>query len=363
VMRDVRIAYYEILENTATIAVRQEAVNLLTEELTRQKNRVEVGSGNKFNVLRAEVSLANEKPALIGAKNQLKNSYVHLSELLAIPYSIQDDRVPFEVIGTLKYQPRRFTVSDCIVRAKALRPEMKQREKEILIQEKQLTVDRSAVLPRLDLFAQYDVQGQPTISAASDTLQGYTVGVQGSWQIFDGLATSGRMKSTRARLAASYVSRDATQRSIEAEVLNAFYELQQAEATIESQTKNVVIAQESLVLAKPNFEAGLENQLDILQSRVDLTRAQIVELASRFAYNAALARLQQAISSNFKITEDNIAAPQNQTVQPKEDVPSSPNNGTSTGSKISESNDSPQEGEPHFRKTFESIDLRPLVQR
>jgi outer membrane protein TolC len=37
----------------------------------------------------------------------------------------------------------------------------------------------------------------------------------------------------------------------------------------------------------------------LLQSQLDLSRAQTVELSARFEYNAALARLERAVSGNL----------------------------------------------------------------
>ena len=48
---------------------------------------------------------------------------------------------------------------------------------------------------------------------------------------------------------------------------------------------------------------GLTSQLELLQSQLDLTRAQMAELSARFDYNAALARLQRAMGSEFQVSE------------------------------------------------------------
>jgi outer membrane protein TolC len=86
-------------------------------------------------------------------------------------------------------------------------------------------------------------------------------------------------------------------------VLRAYRDLQRAEENIETQTANVQLATESLSLATANFGLGLTSQLELLQARLDLTRAQTAELSARFDYNAALARLQRAMGSPFQITE------------------------------------------------------------
>jgi outer membrane protein TolC len=72
---------------------------------------------------------------------------------------------------------------------------------------------------------------------------------------------------------------------------------------MQSQKENVKLAAESQALAAANFKEGLIAQLDLLQSQLDLTRAQSVELNARFDYNAALAQLQRAIGAEFNFQE------------------------------------------------------------
>jgi outer membrane protein TolC len=303
VIMDVRIAFYDILRNKSDIQVHEQAVNFLTEQAKNERARFEVGTGQKLNILRAEVNLALEQSALVDSRNRLRNSYLRLSELLSIPYSTDQDRIPFEVDGTLAYEPTALQLNDCVSRALIQRPELTVWDNEIEIQKKQLVVDRSEVLPHVDAFTGYDVVSQPDRTQPVDHYVGYLAGVQVSWHLFDGFATKGRMNATRARIEAAEVSYDAVHRTIEADVLRAYRDLQRAEENIQTQTANVQLATESLQLATANFGLGLTSQLELLQSQLDLTRAQTAELSARFEHNAALARLQRAMGSQFQITE------------------------------------------------------------
>ncbi len=303
VVMDIRIAFYDILRNKADIAVHEEAVNFLTEQVKNERAKLEVGTGQKLNVLRAEVNLALEQSALVDSRNRLRDSYLRLSELLSIPYSTDQDQVPFDVDGTLGYEKTALDLNDCLSRALIQRPELTARDNDVKVQKKQLTVDHSEVLPHVNLFTGYDVVSEPYIPASADHYGGYVAGVEADWHIFDGLATKGRMNETRARIEAAEISFDATQRSIQTEVLRAYRDLQRAEENIQTQTANVQLATQSLSLASANFGLGLSSPLELLQARLDLTRAQTEELSARFDYNAALARLQRAMGSQFQITE------------------------------------------------------------
>jgi outer membrane protein TolC len=303
VIMDVRVAFYDILRNKADVTVHEQAVNFLAEQVKNEQAKLDVGTGQKLNVLRAEVNLALEQSGLVDSRNGLRNSHLRLSELLSIPYSTDQDQVPFDVDGSLAYEKMKLDLNSCLSRALIQRPELTAHENEIKVQKKQLIVDRSEVLPHVNLYTGYDVDSQTDLTKPQDHYEGYVAGVEANWHIFDGLATKGRMRETRAHIEAAEISFDAAQRNIQTEVLRAYRDLQRAEENIETQTANVQLATESLSLATANFGLGLTSQLELLQARLDLTRAQTAELSARFDYNAALARLQRAMGSPFQITE------------------------------------------------------------
>jgi outer membrane protein TolC len=302
VIMDVRIAVYDILRNKADVAVHEEAVNFLTEQARNEQAKLEVGTGQKLNVLRAQVNLALEQSALVDARTRLRDSYLRLSELLAIPYSTEQDQVPFEVEGTLAYEKAVLDLDNCLSRASVQRPELTARDNEIKVQKKQLIVDHSEILPHINLFAGYDVVSESDVALPQD-FSGYVAGGAVDWHVFDGWATKGRMRETRARIDAAEIAFDATLRNIQTEVLRAYRDLQRAEENIQTQTANVQLASQALSLATANFGLGLTSQLELLQARLDLTRAQTAELSARFEYNAALARLQRAMGTPFQIVE------------------------------------------------------------
>lgn len=304
VIMETRIAFHNVLLQRAQIAVHQQAVAFLESEQANQRRRQKVGNSDRLQVARAGVSLALERTALVEARTQLLNAQVRLGELLAIPVATGTNPVPFEVTGELTYTPQSLDLATCLARAEELRPELRVHANNVAAQRRQLIVDRSALLPRVDLFVGYDVVSEPDRAAARDYYHGAMAGVAVTWQFFDGWAAKGRMQATRARIAAGDVALAAARRTVETEVVSAFMDLSQAEQTITAQRKNVALAEEALQLAQTNVELGSATQLELLQARLDLTRAQTVELTARFSYIAALARLQRAISSKFTVLVD-----------------------------------------------------------
>jgi outer membrane protein TolC len=297
VTMDVRIAFYDLLLNRAKVRVREDSVRVLDEELKTQQERLHAGIVGTLNVRRADVALANERPELFNAQTQLQNSYLRLGELFGFTYATGPDKSRFEVAGQLRYEGRHPDLNECLARADAERPEIKARQLDVEIENRQYNLDKSELRPHVQLFSGYEVYNERDPLVGHEFNHGFLAGVSASWHMFDGFATKGRMQATRARREAALQALEASRRSVASEVRSAFLDLQQADNVLESETRNVQTADESLEMAKTNLSAGLGTQLDILQAATDVTRTRTTRLSAIYLHNVALARLARAAAT------------------------------------------------------------------
>ncbi|PYJ66979.1 MAG: hypothetical protein DME76_16025, partial [Verrucomicrobia bacterium] len=256
------------------------------------------GIVSKLNVQRAEVALANERPELFNAQTELKNSYLRLAELFGADLRPGTLAPPFEISGELQYRPNHPDLNDCLARADTDRPVLKARQKDIEIEDRQYVLDRSALRPHVRAFSGYEVYSERDPEVGQEFNYGGVVGINATWNIFDGFATKGRMQATRARREAAVQALAAARRSVASEVRSGFFDLQQAERVLETETRNVQTADEALDAAKSNFAAGLGTQLDVLQAASDVTRTRTTRLSAIYLHNTALARLAHACASS-----------------------------------------------------------------
>jgi outer membrane protein len=299
VAMDVRIAFTDILLNRAKVRVREDSVRVFEEELKTQQQNFDAGIVGKLNVQRAEVALANERPELFNAQTQLRNSHLRLGDLFGFDTGRgRTEPVSFEVAGDLQYQPNHADLKNCLARADATRGVIKAREKDIEIEDKQYILDRSALRPQIRAFSGYEIYSERDPAVGQEFNYGGVIGINATWNIFDGFATKGRMQATRARREAAVEALAAARRSVASEVRSAFYDLEQADRVLETETQNVQTADESLEMAKSNFAAGLGTQLDILQAASDVTRTRTTRLSAIYLHNVALARLAHACGTS-----------------------------------------------------------------
>lgn len=292
---EVRVRYYTVLVNRERIKVQEENVDLLQKQLQDVKNRFEAGTVSNFEVLRAEVALANAQPDLINARNDFRISIEELRQSLGFVTSNDNNlaRVP-EFLGSLEYQPASFDLKSSLVTAREQRPDLQRLVKLSESAEQGVKAQRAGYQPTVSAFGAYDWRQSPASSTKS-SLDGWTLGLQSSWNIFDGRATQGRVVQARSLLEQTKLSLAEAGLSVDVDVRRAVSTFQGAVELAEASKKVVEQATEAVRLANARFSAGTATQLDVLQTQVALTDAKLNQLRAYYSYNVAVAATRRAM--------------------------------------------------------------------
>jgi outer membrane protein TolC len=291
-----------VLLNRALITVSEEALRLAEEQLTDQKNRFEAGTVPRFNVLRAEVDVANVRPNLIRAKNDYLLSQIQLAKRLGLDPG-PNGKPEFYCVGEMNITNRKISLVDALALGRARRPFLKVQRQQILIDSEQIKVELAGYKPRLDANGGYEVRNDSNSDDLSKVVNGWFFGVTGTWNIFDGFRTYGRVQQARSRLEQSKINYDDSVHQVELEVESAYANLEQARQTVESQQKNVESALEAVRLAQERFSAGAGTQLEILDARVALTQSRTTEFQARSDFNRDMAELDRVTATQTKYHE------------------------------------------------------------
>lgn len=301
VMLEVRRTVYTVLLNRSLIDLQTEAVDLREQQLSLQQKKFKAGTVTKFNVLTADVELANTMPQLIRARNNKRIAEVQLSRILALDYPLEqpDDWMPpVEVVGDLPYQPAAVNLETSLINGVNNRPDLRATKDELRVQQELIKAAKAdAFIPKIVGTGGYDVIQDQSSSSFTKSLQGPVANINGTWTLFDGMETTGRLEQLKAQYATAEIALEEKKREVESQVRDAVVKLEEAQELVISQQKNVEQARESLRLAEARFNVGAGIQLDIINAQSNLTQAQFNELQGRYDYNVALALLERATAS------------------------------------------------------------------
>ena len=294
----VSAGFFDTLLAREKITVQEQNIQLLEDQLQDSKNRYEAGAVSQFEVLRAEVELANAQPELIRARNGFKIAIEELRQLLGFSgvYMEDLDKVP-TFIGSLDFDPVQIDLFTAIQTAKGNRPELAQLELIASAREEGVIIERAGKKPTVDLVGSYQFNKSIASSSFSDSRDGWTIGVQSSWDIWDGKATDGRIQQAQAQLEQALLDVGEATLAIEVEVRRAMHDLQQAAELSNASAKVIDQAEESLRLANELYSAGQGTQLDVLQSQVALTESRLNQLEAFHGYKVAQAALSRSLGN------------------------------------------------------------------
>lgn len=293
---DVRTRFYTVLLSREKIKVQEQNVELLQRQLQDVKNRFEAGTVSNFEVLRAEVALANAQPALITARNDYRLSIETLRQ--AIGYATTSEpnvtKVP-EFLGTLEFTPASFDLRSALATAREQRPDLQRLQKLTTAAEQGVIARRAGYQPNLALYGAYDWRKTAGSNSFPGDRNGWTVGLSSTWDIFDGRATAGRVVQARSFLEQTKLALAESQLAVDVDVRRAISNFQQANELAAASKKVVEQAEEAVRLANARFNAGTATQLDVLTSQVDLTTARLNQLQAYYTYNVAVATTRKAM--------------------------------------------------------------------
>jgi outer membrane protein len=292
--RDIALAYYEIqLAKNQVDALAQSVAQLENFEAdTRRK--FEAGTVSEFDWLSAKVSLANEKPRLISAENTLSLAIEGFRNLTFI-----DDEF-FILTDPLAYVPVEVDLEEALQLGMRKRPELLEKESAVELRKEDVSQQKSAYYPSVNLFGNYNYSDPDPYSfipgSASDGWQGHwSAGVRASWSLFDGGYRKSNVAESKLNMAIEEDQFRDLQRYVSLDIRTAWMRGRDAAEVIEATTENVGLAERALAIARSRFDAGLSTNLEVTQANVELSDARLARSQALYEYMVAVTGMKYAV--------------------------------------------------------------------
>ena len=283
--------YYNLQNSDAQVEIQEAAVEDASQTLRDAQLLERAGLGTRFDVLRAEVELAQARQRLTTAIANQNISRRQLAETLSVSHSTDLTTADaIEEAGTWNLE-----LADTIVQAFKNRAELEQLLLQREINQEQRTIALSATRPTLSANVNYTTSDN--FEDDFDINDQYTVGLNLQWRLFD--AGAARAGADRAEADAEISETQFADRrnQIRFAVEQAYFQLESNQNNIGTATKEVELAQESLRLARLRFQAGVGTQTDVIEAQTQLTTARGNLLSSITDYNQSYADLRRQVSN------------------------------------------------------------------
>jgi outer membrane protein TolC len=293
IVRAIAALYLNVQSAAARVDAAQSRVTDSSTLYKLAKDKHDAGTATGVDVLRAQVQLANDKQALLMARNQLKQSLLELARNLGM-----NPATPLELAEPLNYRPLKqpdieaLAPAALLARADYLSLTI---QRQGLVEQQRATRARS--YPKLSVNGNFGEIGRSIGSVASTgLLQG-----QIDFTLFD------RDRNGEAQELASRVKRIDDQiadlrRGIEEDIRAALLNLDSTNEQVAVAREGQELARRELELAQDRFQSGTANNVEVVTAQDELARAEenyILAVSSHVDAKYALARAMGDTEKNI----------------------------------------------------------------
>ena len=286
VRRDVTEAFDDVLLSKELLDIARQALAQKERHLDEARKKYELGTATDYDVLAAEVSLANARPDVIRSENG-----VHLARL-RLQFLLGADAGEVDAAGTLEAEPLSPPVyGDALQTAYHRRPDLVNQGYTIKINEELIRIYNSGDRPHVDLSAAY---GKKWLSAGSLDASGniWFTALTLSFPLFDGLRTRGQVRQARSNLESSKLDEAKLRESVALQLQGALDNVGESAEILKALSGTVKEAQRLLEMSEKGFDLGVKTRLDVDDAQLNLSAARGNLARARRDYLVALVTLQ-----------------------------------------------------------------------
>jgi outer membrane protein len=297
---DVAQAYYDAALTDRLVSIAQSSLEQTERVLAQTKLGKEVGDVSEFDLLRAQVTRDNQRPALIQARSNRDVAYLRLKQLIEVPAT--DSLVLATSLESDSVSPEMSAVATAAARLDAAsRAPVRQLEQSVIAQEGLLRAAKSERYPQLQVVSGYQRLYFPNelVPDFGQARQNWTVGLQATFPIFTAgrlrgntLVAEGNLEETRQRLTQ-------TRELTELDSRVAMTQLEQAQAAYLASAGTAEQAKRALDIDQLRYSEGISTQTDLAQSRILFEQATANRAVA--ARNLAVARLRVQLLTDLPL--------------------------------------------------------------
>ena len=267
-IRDTSAAFHDVLLAKEVRSIAAQNLEQRERHQHEARNRHALGTATDYDVLAAEVAVANARPEALRAENAVRVAGERLRLILAEPHLKGD------VSGTLEAEPSDPPEFDAVYReALDKRPDLSDLRHRVNVYSELVTIAKAGDKPRLDLRG---AAGWKELAAGPLKADGKTwnLGVSLSFPFFDGLATKGRVLEAKSDHDRALIEEAKTRDEVALQVRTTLDSVRVTASIIRALTGTVEQARRLLSMAEKGFEFGVKTRIEVDDANLNLRQAE-----------------------------------------------------------------------------------------
>lgn len=268
--------YYQIVKQEQLIKGIQAAMQVSEERIKVAQKKLDIGSGSNVELLQAKLDFNAQKSDLL-TQRSLLNEYK--SNLLLLLKAESNQGFGVDTNFVFEAQQSMDQIRQSIEKSNT---SLLFSQKNVLISAQAIKEIRSQSMPKVGLSSGY-LFGKTENAAGFALLNqnlGYTLGINFSWNLFNGFNTKNQLKVAKLNYLNSSLLVESNKNQLFSAANIAYLNWLSDIEILQLEEDNNVLAKQSLAIASERLKLGLGNYLEIKESQS--------------SYEAAIARLVNA---------------------------------------------------------------------
>ena len=279
---EVNKSFMQLQLTYKAVAVLEKANATAVANLKLVENYFKQGILQKTDLLSVQVRVNEVKNQLQYAKSNVQNASDYLAFLLNEDNTNKVYKPLEELDNSIALETFNPMLSDN-------RKDIQAMGKSTEAYAKMLQSSKMNFLPRLNAFGSYELYDDTIFSTSA---QGYLVGAQLSWSLFDGYKSIGKMEKAKADFQKSEVETLQYKAKSQLELNKTNRQLKDAENKVNLEKLALEQSQEAYRIRSNRFEQGLEKTTDLLLAETQMYQKELEFLQAVFEYDFTQEYLQ-----------------------------------------------------------------------
>jgi outer membrane protein TolC len=241
----------------------------------------------QVDVDRSQIEALTQQQRLVSLENNLAKQKINLARMTGLP---PNDN--YDVVDEIPYAPApSMTVDQAIHDAFEQRWDLKSVQAQVRAAERALSAAHAERYPSLAVTADDGEIGTNPAQWRNTFTASATVKVP----IWLGGRTEGNIEQARATRDHRHAELEDLQGQVESDVRQAYLDVQTAASQIEVAQKSLQVTQDALDLTRQRFDAGVSDNVEVVQAQESVATAQFDYINGLFAHNLAKLNLARSI--------------------------------------------------------------------
>ena len=287
---DVKTAFFGYLAAERGVMVSEDNLKLNEDLLRQAQGFYQVGAKAKIDVTTAEANLYIARSDLITARNNVKIARVNLMTAMGLK------SWPYDGLSyNLDIRPKIPGLNDAKEKALEDRPEYQKNKFQQKADQQAIRTAKSGFFPTLYSQGLQNTQGKPY----GDMRGTWSLSLNASVPIFEGLATKYALQQAQANLRATQSNAEVLRQDINKQVEQSYFNVQAAAEKTRATEKGAEAAKENWDLAQGRYKAGVGSIIEVTDAQVKFFNAELSYIRSVYDLKVAEAQLEKAVGKPY----------------------------------------------------------------